>query len=120
MHLRRILSVGILALATALRVFAQEGDSIKVQSERPDVFKSIQIFPNPAVEFVNVRVDHVKAEDIRVTLHNLIGNEMTIETEVIDEHVLRVRVKDFPVGYYLLALRDKNSRHSGTFKFVKR
>jgi hypothetical protein len=120
MYLKRILTAWIILLAASLQVFAQDGDSLRVQSETPDFFKSIHLFPNPAVEYVNVKVDHVNASDIRVTLHNIIGNEMSIETEIIDEHTLRVRVKDFPVGYYLLALRDKNSRHSGTFKFVKR
>lgn len=120
MYLKRILTAWIILLAASGKVLAQDGDSLRVQSETPDFFKSIHLFPNPAVEYINVKVDHTKASDIRVTLHNIIGNEMSIETEIIDEHTLRVRVKDFPVGYYLLALRDKNSRHSGTFKFVKK
>jgi hypothetical protein len=90
------------------------------QPERQDIAKSVQIYPIPAVEFVNVHLEHVKVEGVKVTLHNIIGNEMRVESETMDEHTLRVRVKDLDAGYYLISLRDEQSKFQGVYKFLKR
>jgi hypothetical protein len=90
------------------------------QTGRPEFSKAIQIFPNPAVDFVHVRMENFPAANFKLTVHNLIGNQVQVETEVIDEHEIRVRVKDLNAGYYLLALKDDEDRFKGTYKFLKR
>ena len=90
------------------------------QPDRKDLSKAVQIFPNPAVEFVHIRLDHVNLDNVSVTMHNIIGNEFNIETERVDEHEVRIKVKDFDAGYYLLALKDEQSKFLGTYKFLKR
>jgi hypothetical protein len=91
------------------------------QREHPlDMVKAVQIFPNPAVEYVHVKLDHVTVDNVKISVHNIIGNEINIDTERISAHELRIRVKDFDTGYYLLAIKDDQSKIRGTFKFVKR
>jgi hypothetical protein len=90
------------------------------QPERNDISKSVHIYPNPAVEYVHVKLENVNIENVKVSMHNIIGNEINIETERIDEHELRIRVKDFDAGYYLIALKDEQSKFRGTYKFLKR
>jgi hypothetical protein len=90
------------------------------QPERGDISKSVHLFPNPTTEFLNIRLEHVNVDGLKVSMHNIIGNEITVETEKIDEHELRIRVKDFDAGYYLLALKDDQSNFRGTYKFLKR
>jgi hypothetical protein len=50
----------------------------------------------------------------------VIGNAVEVETETIDDFEIRLKVKDLPVGYYLLALRDEESNSRSTIKFLKR
>src|SRR4030095_8047576 len=88
------------------------------QPERNEISKSVHLFPNPAVEYVHVRVEHVNLDKVKVSMHNIIGNEIGIETERIDEHEIRIKVKDFDAGYYLLALKDEDSKFRGTYKFL--
>jgi hypothetical protein len=90
------------------------------QPERQDISKSVQIYPIPAVEFVHIRLEHVNLDDVRVKLHNIIGNEINIETEKIDEHTLRIKVKELDAGYYLIALSDDQAKFKGIYKFLKR
>ena len=90
------------------------------QPDRKDISKAVHIFPNPAVEFVHIRLDNVNLDNVNVTMHNIIGNEINIETERIDSHEIRIKVKDFDAGYYLLALKDEQSKFRGTYKFLKR
>ncbi|MEP6736248.1 MAG: T9SS type A sorting domain-containing protein [Chryseolinea sp.] len=90
------------------------------ETEMGDFTKSVHIFPNPTTEYVNVRLEHVSVDGLKVTVHNLIGNEINIETEKISDHEIRIRVKEFDAGYYLMTLKDDHSNFKGIFKFLKR
>ena len=85
-----------------------------------DLSKSVSIFPNPAVEYLHVKFENPIAKKSRLTVHNIIGNILDVESEMIDEHEIRLKVKDLPVGYYLLAVRDDDSNSRSTLKFLKR
>lgn len=80
--------------------------------------KSAKLFPNPATDYLSIKFEAPVAKTIKVTLHNIIGNNLEVETEIVDEFEIRLRVKELPTGYYLIALKDEgNSRSS--FKFLK-
>lgn len=85
-----------------------------------DPTKSFQIFPNPTVDFIHIRNEQADVHYLKLTLHNIIGNEMIVEVEVMDDHELKVKVKDLSPGYYLIVLKDNLSKYKGTFKFLKR
>lgn len=89
-------------------------------SQEINLTKSVHLFPNPATEFVDVQLDHFPAEKVSLTVHNIIGNKLEVETEILDENIIRVRVKDLASGYYLLAIKDEESKFRGTYKFLKR
>jgi hypothetical protein len=108
-----------LLLSVSTVVLAQV-DGTPPQIEKSDISKSITLFPNPTTDYVHVKLGTLKSNQAKVTLHNILGSEVTIESEVIDDHELRVRVKDLPTGYYLLAIRDEGTQFRGTYKFLKR
>jgi hypothetical protein len=111
----------LLVIAFSGSAFAQLTEASNVpQSEKSDISKSITLYPNPTTEFVFVKLGLLNSSHTKLTLHNILGNELTIETEVVDEHEVRVRVKDLPTGYYLLAIRDEETSFRGTYKFLKR
>lgn len=85
-----------------------------------DLSKSVTIYPNPAVEYLHVKFEEPIAAKSKLTVHNIIGNVLDIESEMVDEHEVRLRVKDLPVGYYVLAVRDDQSNARSTIKFLKR
>jgi hypothetical protein len=109
-----------MAFFLCFELFAQDRTPQETQAESVDLIKSVQVFPNPALEFVHIRVEKLKAADVKLSLHNIIGNEVAIESEIVDEHELRVKVKDLATGYYLIALRDEKMNFRGTYKFLKR
>jgi hypothetical protein len=80
----------------------------------------IQLFPNPASDYLHVKLDGVKVANLQIVVRNIIGNEIKSEVEFIADNEFRLRVRDFNIGYYLLALRDEDSNFKGTYKFVKR
>lgn len=105
---------------TAALAFGQgQSDDGHAATERA-LSQSVHIFPNPAVEYVHVKILEVPANKIILAVHNILGNKMEIETEIVDEHELRVKVKDLASGYYLLAIKDDEAKFRGTYKFLKR
>jgi len=114
-----ILSIACVLL-TASIAMAQIRDDSFFSHRNPDPIKSVSIFPNPAVEFVNVKFEAPVARQVRLTVHNVIGNTMELESEVIDEHEIKIRVKDLADGYYLISVKDDRLNLSSTYKFLKR
>ena len=111
----------VIALPAFQLAMAQSQPEIQpTAAQEVNLTKSVHLFPNPATEFVDVKLDQFPADKVRLTVHNIIGNELQVETEVLDEHLIRVKVKDLASGYYLLAVKDEESKFRGTYKFLKR
>jgi hypothetical protein len=90
-------------------------------STEKDPTKSVHIYPNPATEFVYVKVEEIPASKIKVSLTNIIGNNVEAESEIMNEHEIRIKVKDLASGYYLLTVKEEgNNRFRSTFKVLKR
>ncbi len=121
--MKAILYLLILAVSFTTSIgWAQSHTEYAALPERTSVdpTKTFQVFPNPTVDFIHVRNEQVDVSLLKFSLHNIIGNEMQVEVEVVDEHELKIRVKDLSPGYYLIALKDDLSKYRGTFKFLKR
>jgi Secretion system C-terminal sorting domain len=80
----------------------------------------VQLFPNPAIEYLHVIVEGVDVGNLSLVVRNIIGNDIPVEVELLNTNEFRVRVKEFSTGYYLLAMRDEASNFKGTYKFIKR
>ncbi len=87
---------------------------------QPDPVKSIQVYPNPATEFVNIKFETPQAKKVKLTVHNILGNSIELETEIIDEFEIKIRVKDLTTGYYFVSVRDEGTSFRSTYKFLKR
>lgn len=109
--------LAVLILVFSGNVFAQKTEFF---TSSVDPVKSVALFPNPASEFISVIFEKPEASQSRLVLYTIIGNEITIEPELVDEFELRVRVRDLPSGYYLLAVRNEKSGLKVTRKFLKR
>jgi hypothetical protein len=113
----------ILILSTSLSVVAQGINSGKEDfafQYRTEPVKTVQIYPNPAVEFVNVKFEAPVANKVHISVRNVIGNVMEVETESLDEYEIRIKVKDLATGYYLLSVKDERVNLNSTYKFLKR
>jgi hypothetical protein len=116
--MRQLILISICILAISSISKAQSAfDEVAPQQNNP---AKIHLYPNPATEFIHVRLEGVKVVNLKLKVHNIIGNEMPAEVEFLGENELRVRVKEFATGYYLLAMQEEESNFAGTYKFVKR
>lgn len=88
--------------------------------DKTDPAKYVQLFPNPATDYVNVKFEQPRAKKIKLSMSTIIGNSLDLEVEAVDDYELRIKVRDLPSGYYLLAIHDEDARVKNTYKFLKR
>lgn len=119
MMLRKLFLAFTCVLTTVFMTMGQVKDESFFQ-RGPDPVKSVEIYPNPATEYISVKFEAPVARKIRFTVHNVIGNTMELESEIIDEHEIKLRVKDLATGYYLISVKDERLNISSTYKFLKR
>jgi hypothetical protein len=110
----------IFLLVAGIASYAQGSDGMASIPEKSDLSKAITIYPNPVTDYVNIKLNTLDAAKVKITLYNILGSEIVIESEVIDQHEVRVRVKDLTMGYYLIAVREEQAQFRGTYKFLKR
>lgn len=114
----RIVRLTIVAVLFGITLSAHAQFSRETSS---DAGKSVSVYPNPAADdYVFVKMEDLDARNVKVMLYNIIGNEIRTEVEVLDQHEIRMRIKDLSAGYYLIALREDGAKFRGTYKFLKR
>jgi hypothetical protein len=92
-----------------------------------DIDENAVLYPNPAVDYLYVRIDLLKnrfdAPDFEV--RNILGNEMSIRVEEYKADTYRIPVSEFPSGYYLLTITcndcstTEQSNYKESYKFLK-
>jgi hypothetical protein len=97
------------------------------QSEGSPVYQEVgftdrlvQMYPNPASDYLTVKLPTPNASSVQLAMHSVIGNALNIEKEQIDDYEVRIRVKDLPSGYYFLSIKEENSGLKASYKFLKR
>lgn len=118
-NLSLILSFFLL-LFLSRAAFGQAAEIMAYAPEKTDLSKAITIYPNPATDYVNIKLSTLDASTAKITVYTILGNELTVDKETVNDHEVRLRVKDMATGYYLIAVRDEQLQFKSTYKFLKR
>ncbi|MEQ9298541.1 MAG: T9SS type A sorting domain-containing protein [Cyclobacteriaceae bacterium] len=117
----------MILLSLSWSATGQDQGSNNLQAENPiiqqasiDIKNQIEVYPNPAVEFLIVEIQNSELVDTQFEMHSLIGNQVTIDPEEIGYNLYRIPVKSFSTGYYFLVVKDEISRYKKAFKFLKK
>jgi hypothetical protein len=85
-----------------------------------DPAKAVQIYPNPATDYLIVKFELPIAKTSKLAFHSIIGSSIELEQEAIDDFEIRVKVKDLPLGYYIVAVHDPQNNSRAIYKFLKK
>ena len=81
---------------------------------------SINVFPNPANEYINLKINNdTSVDDYDYSIHSLIGNEMSFIEERLSDKELRFNLNSFNKGYYFILLDSKKENKRRIIKFSK-
>lgn len=117
--------IATLALALSTGVIAQTEEVVassekSITAAQIDVTNKIELYPNPAVDYLVVRISNSTLTNTQFELRSIIGNEIAIKPEEMGNGRYRIPVKDFASGYYFVVVKDENARFKEAFKFLKR
>ena len=116
---KTVLLLGLIILGFG--AFAQSGrDFPAFGSELLERKNTVEIYPNPSVDFLNVKIENSTLEKTELVVHSIIGSRFKVEIEKTESAQYRIDVRDLPPGYYLLSIKDPVTEFSKTFKFLKR
>jgi hypothetical protein len=122
----KILPAVLLLFLSVLIARAQSavGDEKSIESSAFHNDKTLQktkveVFPNPAVDNVFVRIESHEFDKVDFELFNIIGTSMKIDIEEIEKDYFRIGLKELPTGYYLLMVKDPVKRYNQAFKIHK-
>jgi len=118
MNVFKIIFIVLIGVLSAQIAFGQVKDDDFSGQNAP--IKAIQLFPNPTTDFLNIKFENPIARKAKFTVHNIIGNEINLEPEIVDDFEVRIKVKDMHEGYYFLAVQNIQSGFKSTHKFLKR
>ena len=98
------------SLVISLGLIAQGGDSKT----------NIELYPNPAVDFLVVHVANTNLNNVEIELRSMIGNKIRIQPESLGGNRYRIPLKDFATGYYFVIIKDEFARFKESYKILKR
>ncbi len=113
-------------LFAGMFAFAQEGDNSPDPEENDiivqdflDKANRIDVYPNPAQEFLIVQVSNSNVQDLKFEIRSLLGQEMIVVPEDLGNGKYRFAIKDFSVGYYFVIVKDSQGIVNLAKKFLK-
>ncbi|WP_258103929.1 T9SS type A sorting domain-containing protein [Marinoscillum sp. MHG1-6] len=114
------------SLLFSLATYAQEASGPVISAENNLVVESldatnkIELYPNPAVDYLIVSIKNSTLQNTEFELHSIIGNEIKVKPEEIGAGKYRISIKDYATGYYFLVVKDEFLRFKQAYKFLKK
>lgn len=112
----------ILGICTFFLAFPLQGqdNSALVESSISAELDQIEVYPNPAIDHIYVSVEEEVFDQIKLEMFNIIGNQVQLNVEKVNDSEYRIPVSTYNTGYYLLLISDRAGRVNKAFKFMKR
>jgi hypothetical protein len=126
--MKKLLLLTTIILTTVMVGFAQEsnqgdgyvGENNDLIKRSLDLEQTVEVYPNPAIDFLNIDVKGEELARIDFEVYDIIGNSIPVNPEKLTSNKYRVPVSDLHSGYYMLIVKDPYSRYRKIFKFGKR
>ncbi|MFZ9045018.1 MAG: T9SS type A sorting domain-containing protein [Cyclobacteriaceae bacterium] len=115
---------GRITILIVLLVFAGLNSSAQYiltrATESAQIEIKVDIYPNPATDYLTVELSEVNAGNVEFELRSMIGTTIRISPEKIGYNQYRIPLKEYATGYYFLIVQDERIRFKKAFKFLKR
>lgn len=115
-----IKSAAIIALMV-VSVFAkaQQETLASIQTNNDPKVK-VEVFPNPTTDFLTIDLSKLDLKKPNIEIRNIIGSKMAMIKEDEGDKKIRVDVTSYPRGYYLVLVKDDQSKFQQTIRFSKK
>lgn len=99
---------------------AQPDSEKKLSSFADKTVVVVDLYPNPASDFLNIQINEPSVKNVKFELYNIIGSAVPMKGEKLENNKFKLETGDLTPGYYLLVIQDDNSKFKHTYKFLKK
>ncbi|MEM6321142.1 MAG: T9SS type A sorting domain-containing protein [Bacteroidota bacterium] len=93
---------------------------IPSNTEEPNWANQVQIFPNPASDFLRLAYDFPTSKTVNLSIYNSLGQLLHIEHDFLStKGQITFNVSDWQAGYYILRMNSDGSQVTRSFLVVK-
>ena len=79
---------------------------------------NIDVYPNPAEDYIYVKLDNNSGKDVKLDVMSFIGNKMNSSSEKINSGLYKLNIRNMPSGHYYVLLSVGTEKHIK--KFIKK
>ncbi|MDQ3535854.1 MAG: T9SS type A sorting domain-containing protein [Bacteroidota bacterium] len=79
----------------------------------------VDIYPNPTSDFLHVEIKESELITVGFEMYNIIGSKIKVSFEQVGKNHFKIPVEDLANGYYVLIVKDDETRYRKAFKFMK-
>lgn len=109
----------ITMMVVSVMANAQDVKLANLQTNNDPKLK-VEVFPNPTADFLTIDLSNFNLKKPNIEIRNIIGSKMFIIKEDSEEKKIRVDVSAYPRGYYLVLVKDDQSKFQQTVRFSKK
>ena len=102
-----------------ISVDGDKSELTKLKKESLQLEMDVELYPNPASEYLNVTLNNAQLKNVEIEMYNIIGNKLDFEFDRTKLNSYKINLKELHSGYYLLLVKDPMSRYNKAFKFRK-
>ena len=94
--------------------------SSNIYAQEKKIELKLDLYPNPATDFVIIESNSNNINDFDFQLHSIIGNKVNVSKDIISNRKIRFSVKDISNGYYFIIVANENSKYKKALRFLKK
>lgn len=113
------ISILQISFAQDVQIDNDKSELPKIKKESLQLVLEVELYPNPALEYLNVTLKNSNLKNVKFEMYNVIGNKLDCDIEAVNGNSYKIDVEEFNSGYYLLIIKDPISRYNKAFKFRK-
>jgi hypothetical protein len=80
----------------------------------------LKVFPNPAVDYINILIEDVDVKNVKIELYNLEGKLIYNEQWENSGSAHQLQLNNFSSSQYILRIIDEQNGKVNSFKIIKR
>jgi hypothetical protein len=80
----------------------------------------LKVFPNPAIDYINILIEDVDVKNVKIELYNLEGKLIYNEQWENSGSAHQLQLNNFSSSQYILRIIDEQNGKVNSFKIIKR
>lgn len=118
---KKLLALFLIFITLSFAAMAQAPtrDANSFDNQEVRVRNLIEIYPNPTSDFIHVEIKESDMNAVGFEMYNIIGNSIKVSYEQVNKNLYKIPVKELANGYYMLIVKDDETRYRKAIKFMK-